>query len=110
MALAVVATTTKTWPRVAAVLVAVLAAVAGASAGGGPWSVALPAVVVPLLAWYAAGHLPREREREKEKLVLGGANALPAGDSQERVLPFRPRAQAPEPTDTSQPAPLRRAG
>lgn len=33
-----------------------------------------------------------------------------AGDSRGRVLPFRPRAQAPEPTDTPESAPLRKAG
>jgi hypothetical protein len=106
MALAVVATTSKTWPRVAALLTALLAAMAGASTGGSPWLAALPTVVVPLLAWSAAGHLPQG----KEKHARGGANALPARYSQERVLSFRPRTQAPEPTGTPEPASLRQVG
>ncbi|WP_328875443.1 hypothetical protein OHT76_38185 [Streptomyces sp. NBC_00287] len=106
MALAVIATIPKTWPRAAVLLIALLAAVAAASNGDSPWLAALPAVVVPLLAWVAAGHLPQD----KEKYSRGGANALPAGDSQGRVLSFRPRTRAPEPTDTPVPAPLRQAG
>ncbi|GAB3008809.1 hypothetical protein GCM10023080_088500 [Streptomyces pseudoechinosporeus] len=106
MALAVVATTSKTWPRVTVLLIALSAAVAGASTGGSLWLAALSAVVAPLLAWYAAGHLPYE----KEKHPRGDADALPAGDSQGRVLSFRPHTQVPKPTDTPEPAPLRQAG
>ncbi|MEV7887010.1 hypothetical protein ACWD3I_40680 [Streptomyces sp. NPDC002817] len=57
MALAVVTTTTKTWPRVTVLPIALTATAAGASTGGSLWLAALPAVVVPLLAWLAAGHL-----------------------------------------------------
>ncbi|MEE1759753.1 MULTISPECIES: hypothetical protein [unclassified Streptomyces] len=106
MALAVVATTSKTWPRAAVLLIAVLAAVTGASTGGDLWLAALPAMVVPLLAWYAAGHLPYEKERH----ARGGADASPAGESRGRVLSFRPRTRVPQPTDTPAPAPLREAG
>ncbi|KKD09204.1 hypothetical protein TN53_03605 [Streptomyces sp. WM6386] len=103
---AVFATTSKTRPRAAVLLIALLAAVTGASTGGDLWLAALPSVVVPLLAWYAAGHLPNE----KEKPARGGTNAWHARDSRGRVLPFRPRTRAPEPTDTPEPAPLRQAG
>ncbi|ULR55705.1 hypothetical protein [Streptomyces deccanensis] len=122
MALAVVATTSKTWPRAAVLLLAVLAAVSGASNGGGGdlWLAALPAVVVPLLAWYVAGHLPDE----KGEHARGDADASPAGESRGRVLSFQPRpwplpqawprslarARAPESTGTPGPAPLREAG
>ncbi|MET7728692.1 hypothetical protein [Streptomyces mirabilis] len=106
MALAVVATTSKTWPRAAVLLITVLAAVTGASTGGDLWLAALPAVVVPLLAWWAAGHLPEGKEKQSR----GGADALPAGESRGRVLSFRPRTRAPEPTGTPGPAPLREAG
>ncbi|GAA0298051.1 hypothetical protein ACKI1I_13295 [Streptomyces turgidiscabies] len=105
MALAVVATTSKTWPRAAVLLIAVLAAVTGASSGGDLWLAALPAVVVSPLAWWAAGHLP-----EGEEPSHGGADALPTGESRGRVLSLRPRTRAPEPTGTSGPAPLREAG
>ncbi|MFI1354394.1 hypothetical protein ACH4TV_12530 [Streptomyces sp. NPDC020898] len=103
---AVSAATSKIWPRVAVLLTALLAAVAAASTGGSAWLAALPAVVVPLLAWCTAGHLPHE----KEKQAHGSANALAAGDSRERVLPLRTRTRTPEPTNTPEPAPLRRAG
>ena len=85
---------------------ALFAVATGASTGGRLWLAALPSIAVPLLAWYAAGHLPYE----KAKQPRGPANALHAGDSRGRVLPFRPRAQAPEPTRTPEPAPLREAG
>ncbi|WP_060886923.1 hypothetical protein [Streptomyces caniscabiei] len=74
MALAVVATTSKTWPRATVLLIAVLAALTGASTGRDLWLTALSAVVVPVLAWYVAGHLPYE----KGKHARGGADALPA--------------------------------
>lgn len=106
MALAVVATTSKPRPRAAVLLIALVAAVAGASTGGSLWLAALPAVVVPLLAWCTAGHLPYGKEEHSR----GGANALPAGDSPEPVLSFRTRTRAPEPTDTPEPAPLLQAG
>ena len=106
MAAAVVATSSKTWPRTAVLLIAVLAAVTGASTGGGRWLTALSAVVVPLLAWWAAGRLPEGTEKQ----TPGGADALPAGESRGRVVSFRPRTRAPEPTDTPEPTLLREAG
>ncbi|MBD9727345.1 hypothetical protein PV755_28300 [Streptomyces caniscabiei] len=74
MAPAVVATTSKTWPRATVLLIAVLAAVTGASTGRDLWLAALSAVVVPVLAWYVAGHLPYE----KGKHARGAADAQPA--------------------------------
>ncbi|MCX5336164.1 MULTISPECIES: hypothetical protein [unclassified Streptomyces] len=107
MALAVVTTTTKTWPRVTVLLTALTATAAGTSTGGSPWLAALPAVTVPLLAWFAAGHLPHAK---KEQRARGGANVLPAGDARARVLSFRPRTRVPEPADSPEAAPLRQAG
>ncbi|WP_371660882.1 hypothetical protein [Streptomyces sp. NBC_00280] len=103
---AVSAATSKIWPRVAVLLTALLAAVAAASTGGSLWLAALPAVVVPLLAWFAAGHLPQGKETHSR----GGANTQPAGDSRGRVLSFRPRTRAPERGVASEAAPLRQAG
>ncbi|MFI7501565.1 hypothetical protein ACIBVL_24295 [Streptomyces sp. NPDC049687] len=106
IALAVIATTSKTWPRAAVVLLALLAAAARASTGGSLWNAALPAVVVPLLAWSAAGHLPHENGKHSR----AGANALAVGDSRGRLLSFRPPTQTPEPRDTPEATPLRQAG
>ncbi|MFF7278072.1 hypothetical protein [Streptomyces griseorubiginosus] len=106
MALSVVATTSKTWPRATVLLVAVFAAVTGASTGDGRWLAALSAVVVPLLAWWAAGRLPESTEKQTPE----SADAVPVGESRGRVLSFRPRTRAPEPTGTSEPGPLREAG
>lgn len=106
MALAVVTSTTKSWPRVTVLLTALAATAAGASTGGSLWLAALPPVVVPLLAWFAAGHLLREKQQH----ARGGANALPAGQVPGRVLSFRARTRAPGRADTPQAAPLRQAG
>lgn len=106
MALAVVTTTTKTWPRVTVLLTALTATAAGASTGGSLWLAALPPVAVPLLAWFAAGHLLHE----KQQRARGRANALPTGGVPGRVLSFRARTRAPERVDTPQPARLRQAG
>lgn len=106
MALAVVATTSKTWTRATVLLIALLAAGAGVSTGSSLWLAALLAVVVPLLAWYAAGYFPQGIEKH----VRRGANASPAGHSRARALSFRPPTRAPELTDTPEPAPLRQAG
>ncbi|MFJ2238123.1 hypothetical protein [Streptomyces sp. NPDC087859] len=105
MALAVT-TTTKTWPRVTVLLTALTATAAGASTGGSLWLAAVPPVVVPLLAWFAAGHLPQGKVTHARR----GANASPAGDARARVLSFRPPARASEQADTPEAAPLRQAG
>ncbi|WP_327714691.1 hypothetical protein OG381_04015 [Streptomyces sp. NBC_00490] len=106
MALAVVTTTTKTWPRVTVLLTALTAAAAGASTGGSLWLAALPPVVVPVLAWFAAGHLLHEKQQQ----ARGRDNALSAGDVPGRVLSFRARTRAPQRADTPEAGRLRQAG
>lgn len=88
MVLVVFTTTTKTWPRVTVLLTALTATAAGTSTGGSPWLAALPAVTVPLLAWFAAGHLRRE-SRQPGPCRRGGvacAAGVRAGARRPRAL------------------------
>lgn len=61
VALAVFATTSRSGPRAAVLLMALLATMTGASAGGDLRLAVLTSLVAPLLAWYAAGHLSYEK-------------------------------------------------
>ncbi|WP_432194301.1 hypothetical protein [Streptomyces sp. bgisy027] len=106
MALAVVATTAKTWSRAAASLIALTAATAAVSTTDRTWLAVLSSVVVPLLAWFATGRL-RDREEGKPRRAPAAASA---GESPSRVVSLRNRARGPEPGVTSQPVPLRQAG
>ncbi|MFF1298368.1 MULTISPECIES: hypothetical protein [unclassified Streptomyces] len=106
MALAVVTTTAQTWPRVTVLLTALAATAAGASTGGSLWLAVLPPVVVPLLAWLAAGHLLHE----KQQYARGRANASPAGGVPGRVLSFRARTRTPQRAHAPEASPLRQAG
>ncbi|MGW0707833.1 hypothetical protein ACWD4G_18040 [Streptomyces sp. NPDC002643] len=106
LGLAVVATTTKAWPRVTVALVAAGEVVGAVSATDPELLAVLLAAVVPVVAWNAAGRLFPRAEKQRHR-----AAGTVESDADVVVLQ-QPRTRAPQthagPAPT--PVPLRRAG
>ncbi|MEW2165321.1 hypothetical protein AB0912_20355 [Streptomyces sp. NPDC007084] len=105
MALAVVASATQVWLRTAVVLIAVAAMAAAIPTAGGPWPTALPATVIPLLAWYATGRL-KSRAEEPPDARAASRDAASAGS----LVSLRRRSPEKTPEHSPHSVPLRQAG